>query len=208
GATVAAVQFSLVAHQEERRRNEAEDRADTEAKAKEEKEASLYVHRIALAHRELLVDNLGRAEQLLNECPEGLRQWEWNYLTRLCRVEPVTLQGSDEGVNGVAFSPNGRSLASANVDGTIRLFDVKTGEPGRTLHGDKGPVFSVAFHPKRQRLASGSADRTVKVWDLTTGKVTTFSDTGSAALFTAYGVAFSPDGRCLAAAGEDKTVKL
>jgi WD40 repeat protein/tRNA A-37 threonylcarbamoyl transferase component Bud32 len=204
-ATVAAVQFRLVAHQEEQRRNEAENRADSETKAKEQKEADLYLHRIALAHRELSVDNLSRAQGLLKECPEGLRQWEWDYLTRLCRVEPVTLQGSDEGVNGVAFSPNGRNLASANADGTIRLFDVETGEPGLTLRGHQDTVYSVAFHPDGQRLASASADRTVKVWDWKTGQVT-FSDSGDATLFTAYGVAFSPDGRRLAASGEEGKV--
>ena len=48
-----------------------------------------YFHRIALAHRELSADNLGRALELLDECPEDLREWEWHYLMRLCRVEPV-----------------------------------------------------------------------------------------------------------------------
>ena len=69
GATVAAVQYRLVASEEERLRNEAEDRAEAEAKAKEELEASLYFHRIALAHRELLENNLLKAEELLDQCP-------------------------------------------------------------------------------------------------------------------------------------------
>ena len=66
-------------------------------RAKEELEASLYFHRIALADRELSADNLGRALELLDECPPGLRQWEWYYLERLCRVEPVILRDYGRG---------------------------------------------------------------------------------------------------------------
>src|SRR4029077_14757646 len=48
-----------------------------------------YFHRIALAHREWPRDNLRRALEQLDKCPEELQQWEWRSLTRLCRVEPV-----------------------------------------------------------------------------------------------------------------------
>ena len=52
------------------------------------------------------MDNLGRALELLDECPEDLREWEWHYLMRLCRVEPVILRDKTE-VNSLAFSPDG-----------------------------------------------------------------------------------------------------
>ena len=81
-----------------------------------------YFHRIALAQSELSVNNLGRALQLLDECPEDLRDWEWHYLQRLCRVEPVTLHGQGGGVRGVAFSPDGRSLAAATAAASPALF--------------------------------------------------------------------------------------
>src|SRR5207249_4054426 len=108
-ATVAAVQFRLVAQQEERLRNEAEDQAEAEAKAKAELETNLYFHRIALAHQELSRDNLGRALEQLDKCPAELRQWEWYYLNRLCRVDPVIFRDKAE-VNSVAFSPDGQLL--------------------------------------------------------------------------------------------------
>jgi eukaryotic-like serine/threonine-protein kinase len=189
-AMVAANQYRLDAHQKERLRDEAVKLARREVKAKNELEASLYFHRIALAHRELSADNLGRAQDLLDECPAGLRQWEWYYLQRLCRVEPMILRGSEKGVYGAAFSPDGRRLAAANGDGTIRLFNVETGDELLTLPGHKDYVFSVAFSPDGNHVASASADRTVKVWDLTT-RLATLTHEGNGGVFagTAYGVA-------------------
>jgi WD40 repeat protein len=206
-AMVAANQYRLIAHQKERLRNEAVELARVEVAAKNELEASLYFHRIALAHRELLADNLGRAQALLKDCPAGLRQWEWDYLNRLCRVEPMILRGSEKGVCGAAFSPDGRLLAAANGDGAIGLFDVETGERLQPLLGHKDYVFTVVFHPDGKHLASASADRTVKVWDLTTKKET-FSRAGLKGVFTgaAYSLAFSPDGRRLASGGEDESI--
>ena len=68
-----------------------------------------YFHRIALADRELSVDNLGRALQFLGECPEDLHGWEWHYLMRFCRVDPLVLRDKTE-VNSLAFSPDGEFL--------------------------------------------------------------------------------------------------
>ena len=62
-------------------------KADLQGNIERERRDS-YFHRIALSQRELSVNNLGGALQLLDECPEDLRQWEWYYLMRLCRVEP------------------------------------------------------------------------------------------------------------------------
>jgi WD40 repeat protein len=160
-----------------------------------------YFHRITLAQRELLGDNLAGALKLLGDCPRDLRDWEWHYLNRLSRVDPVTFQGRGKGVCGVAFSPDGQRLAAANGDGTVGVFDLKTGAELPPLRGHKDFVLSVAFQPGGTRLASASADRTVKVWDLTTGKEV-FSLPGHMGAHgsAAYGLAFSPDGRRLAAA--------
>src|SRR5262249_54313495 len=139
----------------------------SETQALERERVESYFHRIALAHSELSVHNLRRALDLLNECPEDLRDWEWHYLRGLCQRDPVTLQGHGGGVRGIAFSPDGRSLATANADGTVGLFDAGTGVEFAALRGHKRKVRSVAFHPLGTRLASVGTDFTVKVWGLT-----------------------------------------
>jgi WD40 repeat protein len=199
-ATTAALQYRLVASKEERLRNEAQDRAEAEAQAKQNLEASLYFHRIALAHRELSRDNLGLAQELLDKCPAGLRQWEWHYLKRLCRTEPVVLKDAAE-VRSIAFSPDGERLASAGGNGVIKIRSSKTGEVLQTLSANAEVVNSVAFHPGGKNLASASADGKVRVWDLTAAEVVFTCPGFSGRHFeTAYIVAFSPDGRWIASA--------
>jgi WD40 repeat protein/tRNA A-37 threonylcarbamoyl transferase component Bud32 len=208
-ATVAAVQFRLVAQQEERLRNEAEDRAQAEARAKAELEANLYFHGIALAHQHLARDNLRRALELLEECPEGLRQWEWDYLKRLCRVDPLILQAKSQ-LSSVALSPDreGRWVASAGEDGTVTVRNSQTGDVLRRLPAHPDVAYAVAFHPDGKHLASAGADRKVKVWDWPAGKEVFRRDCAADNEYgTAYTVAFSPDGRWLAA-GQDGAVHV
>src|ERR1700722_17436902 len=90
-------------------------------------------------------------------------------LSPLSAQEPKlreTLKGHRHVAASVAFSPDGRTLASGSYDGTIKLWNVKTGKQQATLKGDSFRVNSVAYSPDGKRLASaGSGDQAIKLWE-------------------------------------------
>ncbi len=114
------------------------------------------------------------------------------------------LLGQD-GLGSVAFSPDGKQVASAGLDKTITLWDVASHKRLATLEGHKDEVRSVAFGPGGKRLASASADGTVILWDVGSRQPLATLEGHKGAV---YGVAFSPDGRLLASASMDQTVIL
>jgi serine/threonine protein kinase len=117
----------------------------------------------------------------------------------------LSLEGHTGMVHGVCFSTDGRRLASAGQDQTVKVWDVERGTETLSLKGHAGAIHAVCFSPDGRRLASGSQDQTVKVWDAGRG-VELLALKGHAGAVNA--VCFSPDGRRLASAGWDRAVKL
>ena len=108
-------------------------------------------------------------------------------------------------VKSVSFSPDGKILASGNIDDTIQLWDVETGKQITSLSGHDDIVYSVSFSPDGKTLASGSEDKTIKLWDVETGKqITTLPGHDD----IVYSVSFSPDSKTLASGSRDSTIKL
>jgi WD40 repeat protein len=206
-ALLAAMGFSGVTWQwrrAEAARHLANSRADGERKAREKLEVNLYYYLIALAERELANDNVGRAEQLLDQCLVRLRGWEWHYLKRLSFGRPNELEGHAGIVHATAFSPDRRHVCSGGDDQVVRLWDVASGRLDRALTGHTGPVHSVVYDSTGSRLAS-AGDQTVRIWDPLTGRETlTFH--GHTALV--WRVALSPDGRWAASCGDDLVVRV
>ena len=107
------------------------------------------------------------------------------------------------GDSSVAFSPNGRTIASSSRGNNFHLWDTATGKLRRTIAGHSGWVNSVAFSPDGHTLATGGGS-TIRLWDADTGKLR-LTITGSGSVES---VTFSPDGLTLASGGSGDTIRL
>ena len=179
---------------------EAVDQAHKTEKALAQAETNLYFNRIALAHREWGVRHVTLRESWSMPVPN--RSASGNGAIYSISAMPRSKLGRahDEQMTHVVYSRDGRQLATASMDRTVKIWDAATGTVRFTLRGHAGNVWNVAFSPNGKLLASASADHTVKVWNAATGaELLTFRGHDKAVC----GLAFSPDGgRIASAAGK------
>lgn len=120
--------------------------------------------------------------------------------------KPITrLSGHQQPINLVNFSPDGRLIASASFDKSLKIWDAVVGKFKSSLRGHVGAVYQVCWSSDSRMLVSGSKDSTVKLWDIQTA---TLKCDMPGHADEVYSVDWSPDGQRVASGSKDRVIKI
>jgi WD40 repeat protein/serine/threonine protein kinase len=205
-----------------RDRDQAHRAKAEEARQREIAETSLYFSRIALAYRAWQANDVRHTLTLLEQCTPGpqeadRRHWEWYYLNALCNSELLRFDDHSGGALSVAYSQDGRFLASAGggnlfyanpgheiQPGEVILRDGVTGQSLHTLRGHEHVISDIAFSPDGRWIASASYDESIRLWSTETGETVRTIRGHSGPIVS---LAFGPDGNTLYSASSVTQVK-
>ncbi|KAG9190168.1 hypothetical protein G6011_08256 [Alternaria panax] len=126
--------------------------------------------------------------------------------TSLHYAPTLILRGHKKAISCVKFSPDGRYIASASADCTIKIWDARTGALEHTLEGHLAGISTICWSLDSKILASGSDDKSIRLWDTTTGLAHPTPFIGHHNYV--YSIAFSPKGNMLVSGSYDEAVYL
>ena len=116
-----------------------------------------------------------------------------------------SLKGHTGTIYDLAFSPDGKQLASCSHDRTVRTWDAAGGAPAKTFNGHTDIVHGLAWSPDSEKIVSASFDKTARIWSAAAGEEVTVMRESSQQLMA---VAWSPDGRVIATGGLDRSIRF
>ncbi|HEY5911088.1 MAG TPA: protein kinase [Verrucomicrobiae bacterium] len=195
-------------------------------RSRQQERRETYYSSVALADKFIQEGATDRAMELLLQCPEEFRHWEWGYLVAQCHQDILTIDGPTNRlpdpaysyIKDLSFDAMGRHLVAYGADRRIKVWDAFT---GRELPGTKATNMSGtswALHPTRPSLAVGMSKGVVRCLDLEVGRELAVlsprgaSETGVTGTRPGNeevtGVAYSPDGSAVAAATVSGCVSL
>ncbi len=187
----------------EQRREEAVIAQQNEAAAKKAEEYEGYIAEIGLANAKINDNAYDFAKQLLQQSNPGLRNWEWGRLAHLTELDSATYDAAGP-VHAVAYSHDGKLIASGDMAGRVTVRDAQTGAV-RWEARHEPFVLAVAFSPDDSKIASGGSDRKIQILDAANGNVLSTLEGHTDGVLS---VRFSPDGTQLLSGSYDNTARL